>query len=95
MVGFGTNPPTRAHHRAASCPDRPAPCTHAAFDSPAANPQLLAGALVGGPDANDQYKDERSNYVTNEVACDYSAGFTGALAGLIQLLPSAAATSSV
>ncbi len=26
VVGFGNNPPTHAHHRAASCPNKPAPC---------------------------------------------------------------------
>ena len=88
MVGYGNNPPTRAHHRGASCPNRPAPCTYdSAFNSPAGNPQLLAGALVGGPpEVSDKYEDVRSNYVTNEVAFDYNAGFTGALAGLAQLL---------
>ncbi len=29
--------------------------------------------------------DARSDYVSNEVACDYNAGFSGALAGLIAL----------
>jgi hypothetical protein len=87
VVGFGANYPKKAHHRAASCPNRPAPCTYdAAFSSPADNPQLLAGALVGGPPGpQDEYEDDRSNYQTNEVAMDYNAGFTGALAGLLAL----------
>jgi hypothetical protein len=33
---------------------------------------------------NDDYIDERSNYEKNEVAIDYNAGFTAALADLIQ-----------
>ena len=45
------------------------------------NPNLLKGALVGGPDGNDNYQDSRSDYVKNEVACDYNAGFQSALAG--------------
>ncbi len=58
-------------------------CGHAAGP----NPQILYGGLVGGPNDNDSYQDKRSDYVGNEVAVDYNAGFTGALAGLIQLLP--------
>jgi endoglucanase len=38
--------------------------------------------LVGGPDSNDNYNDDRTNYVSNEVATDYNAGFQGAVAGL-------------
>ena len=88
VVGYGTNPPTHAHHRAASCLDRPAACTYDdAFNSAASDPQLLAGALVGGPaDASDAYTDARNNFQSNEPALDYNAGFTGVLAGLIQLL---------
>ena len=47
------------------------------------NPNLLYGALVGGPDENDDYEDDREDYVHNEVATDYNAGFQGALAGNI------------
>ena len=48
---------------------------------------MLYGALVGGPSsANDgaSYTDDRGNFVNNEVATDYNAGFTGALARLAQ-----------
>lgn len=41
---------------------------------------VLYGALVGGPDASDGYSDTVNDYCKNEVACDYNAGFTGALA---------------
>ncbi|KAL4451254.1 hypothetical protein ABPG77_009326 [Micractinium sp. CCAP 211/92] len=90
VVGYGNNPPVRAHHRAASCPPPPATCSYnTAFESPGPNPHVLTGALVGGPPGpSDSYQDLRSNYQTNEVAVDYNAGFTGALAGLVQLLGS-------
>ena len=42
------------------------------------------GALVGGPNANDAYDDNRNNFIQNEVATDYNGGFTGALAGLVK-----------
>jgi len=85
VVGFGNNPPVRAHHAGASCPDAPAPCGWDQLNTQNPNPHVLYGALVGGPDQNDQYNDDRNDYVKNEVACDYNSGFTGALAGKLTL----------
>jgi hypothetical protein len=84
VVGYGTNPPTQPHHRAASCPPLGQECGWNAFNNPGPNPHVLYGALVGGPDATDAYNDQRNNYVNNEVAVDYNGGFTGALAALVQ-----------
>ena len=74
VVGFGVNPPQHEHHRTA----------HGIYPSQAGDTDACAhtfyGALVGGPGANDDYTDQRSNYTVNEVACDYNAGFTSALA---------------
>ncbi|MEV4489714.1 glycoside hydrolase family 9 protein [Micromonospora coxensis] len=77
VIGFGTNPPRNPHHRTA----------HGSWwDSqtvPAETRHVLYGALVGGPSAaNDAYTDSRSDYVMNEVATDYNAGFTSALVRL-------------
>ena len=85
VVGFGNNPPQRPHHGSSSCPNRPAPCGWSDYNSRNPNPQPLYGALVGGPDSNDNYADVRSDYVKNEVACDYNAGFQSAVAALRQL----------
>jgi endoglucanase len=79
MVGFGVNPPKNPHHRTAhgSWTDQ--------ITFPTDSRHTLYGALVGGPSsANDAYTDDRSNYTSNEVATDYNAGFTGALARLAQ-----------
>ncbi len=79
VVGFGTNPPKNPHHRTAhgSWTDQ--------LTFPVESRHVLYGALVGGPSsANDAYTDDRTNYVNNEVATDYNAGFTGALARLAQ-----------
>jgi len=46
---------------------------------------VLYGALVSGPDENDNYKDLREEYIYNEVTLDYNAGFQSAVAGLKQL----------
>lgn len=45
------------------------------------SPNQLDGAMVGGPGRNDDYQDRRGDYVKNEVACDYNAGFHSAAAG--------------
>nr|AMH40381.1 glycoside hydrolase family 9 [Ramulus artemis] len=85
LVGFGSKYPTHCHHRAASCPDAPAKCDWTQYSTTSPNPQVLTGALVGGPGANDDYTDVRSDYVHNEVDTVYNAGFQGVLATLIEL----------
>ncbi|KAK3871811.1 hypothetical protein Pcinc_023060 [Petrolisthes cinctipes] len=52
---------------------------------PRPQPHTLYGALVGGPTQAGDYEDDRNNYINNEVACDYNAAFTGALAALVEL----------
>jgi hypothetical protein len=76
VVGFGENSPQNPHHRGAHG------STTNNINDPVDNRNVLVGALVGGPSApNDNaYTDDRTNYITNEVALDYNAGFTGALA---------------
>ncbi|KAK7481400.1 hypothetical protein BaRGS_00027356 [Batillaria attramentaria] len=86
-IGYGSKYPLQPHHRAASCPDPPAPCSEADnlhVDAP--SPHILYGGLVGGPIYNDGYNDTREDYVHNEVALDYNAGFQSALAGLMPLV---------
>ena len=60
VVGMGNNPPKFVHHRSASCPDSTEPvgsnqptCDFTQFNSQSPNPQILKGALAGGPDSND------------------------------------------
>lgn len=76
LIGFGEDYPQNPHHRTA----QGSYCNN--MNEPAWERHTLYGALVGGPDASDGYTDEVSNYTTNEVACDYNAGFTGLLAKL-------------
>nr|AFD33365.1 endoglucanase [Macrotermes barneyi] len=85
VVGFGNNPPTHPHHGSSSCPPAPAVCDWSTYSSPDPNYNVLTGALVGGPDENDNYVDDRNDYVHNEVACDYNAGFQSAVAALVTL----------
>ena len=46
-------------------------------------PWTLYGALVGGPDQFDKYTDSRGDYIANEVATDYNAGFQSACAIIV------------
>eukprot|EP01132_Coremiostelium_polycephalum_P002079 gene2079-2565_t len=77
VVGHGPKHPINPHHRAAH---------HSTTNNiavPKDNTYLLVGALVGGPGQGDEYADDRTDYIKNEVACDYNAGFVGALAALV------------
>lgn len=85
VVGYGVDPPQRPHHRASSCPSPPASCQDGwAQSQPGPNPHVLFGALVGGPAQDGTYVDDRMDYIHNEVACDYNAAFTGALAAMVE-----------
>ncbi|MDQ2085549.1 glycoside hydrolase family 9 protein [Herbivorax sp. ANBcel31] len=79
VVGFGENPPKRPHHRTA----------HGSWADSQSIPEqhrhTLYGALVGGPDSSDSYTDDIADYVSNEVACDYNAGFVGLLAKMYEM----------
>ena len=81
VCGFGENPPLRPHHRTA----------HGSWDDqigdPEPNRHTLWGALVGGPASADDFDwaDDRGDWIANEVACDYNAGFTAALARMAQV----------
>ena len=84
VCGFGTNPPQRPHHRSSSCPDS-GTCDWNDFNNPGANPHILYGALVGGPqyESSDTISDRRDDFVESEVATDYNAGFQSTVAGLL------------
>ncbi len=90
VVGFGQNAPIDPHHRAAHA------SSEHNINSPAHNTYELTGALVGGPKSQDDYDyaDDRTDYQANEVATDYNAGFSGALAGLYALSAPKSASDS-
>ena len=85
VVGYGFNYPKQPHHRSSSCPTTGS-CGWPQKDADGPNPQILYGALVGGAkDAQGDYTDKRGDYIANEVAIDYNAGFQSALAGLLSM----------
>ncbi|KAJ1392486.1 Six-hairpin glycosidase superfamily [Sesbania bispinosa] len=90
LVGYGSNFPQRVHHRGASIESYRGNkgfigCTQGYdnwYGRHEPNPNKLIGALVGGPDSKDQFKDDRRNYIQTE-ACTYN---TAALVGVFARL---------
>ncbi|CAN8318453.1 unnamed protein product [Cochlearia groenlandica] len=90
MVGVGTNYPKRPHHRAASIVSLHKNGTHMTctegfsewFNNPAPNPNVLVGAIVGGPDENDAFGDARTDFQHSEPAPVTAAPFVGVLAAI-------------
>ncbi|KAM4123038.1 hypothetical protein ACJW30_01G130400 [Castanea mollissima] len=87
MVGFGEKYPQHVHHRGSSLPSIHAHPDHIACNngfqylySSSPNPNVLAGAIVGGPDNRDSFSDDRNNYQQAEPATYINAPFVGALA---------------
>ncbi|XP_047075408.1 endoglucanase 20-like [Lolium rigidum] len=88
MVGFSDMFPMRIHHRGSSIPSikvlsRTVPCKEG-FSSwlPTSdpNPNIHVGAIVGGPDGNDQFSDSRGDSSHSEPATYINAAFVGACA---------------
>ncbi|WP_132702569.1 glycoside hydrolase family 9 protein [Reinekea marinisedimentorum] len=77
QIGYSDYYPVKPHHRTAH-----GAWANSISSNPTDNRHILVGALVGGPDSNDDYEDDRSDYYLNEVTTDYNAGFTGAAARL-------------
>ncbi len=77
IVGYDLeNGASHPHHRAAHGSKT------LSMDDPVDQTHVLWGALVGGPDSDDYHVDITKDYIYNEVAVDYNAGFVGAAAGL-------------
>lgn len=85
LVGYGTNYPTHVHHRGASIPSisllQPTVGCVQGYDTwynrPQGNPNVLHGALVGGPDKNDGFSDDRSSYEQTEPTLSGCAPLIG------------------
>ncbi|KAF3340629.1 endoglucanase 3 isoform X2 [Carex littledalei] len=89
MVGYGLKFPERIHHRGSSLPSKAShpvriSCStgFSALYSGAPNPNLLTGAVIGGPDAQDRFTDQRNDYAHSEPATYINAPLVGALAYL-------------
>ncbi|KAA8533846.1 hypothetical protein F0562_031363 [Nyssa sinensis] len=87
MVGYGNKFPQRIHHRGSSLPSIDEHPQHidckggtAYFSSNNPNPNLLIGAVVGGPDINDSYADSRPDFAQSEPTTYINAPLVGLLA---------------
>ena len=79
VVGYADNSPKRVHHRTA----------HGSWKNaekiPDLNRHVLYGALAGGPKQDGSYNDDRGDYINNEVATDYNAGYTAMLCKMLDV----------
>ncbi|MDO5558879.1 MAG: glycoside hydrolase family 9 protein [Oscillospiraceae bacterium] len=73
VVGYSDISAKYPHHRAAS--------GLSVCEDPGEQRYVLYGALVGGPDLDDNHIDVTSDWIYNEVTIDYNAAFVGACAG--------------
>nr|QCQ73710.1 endo-(1,4)-beta-D-glucanase [Litchi chinensis] len=87
MVGYGDKYPQRIHHRGSSLPsikDHPQfiSCKEGSiyFNSTNPNPNVLVGAIVGGPGEDDVYVDDRVDFRKSEPTTYINAPFVGVLA---------------
>ncbi|CAN1240589.1 Endoglucanase 8, partial [Linum grandiflorum] len=86
MVGYGERYPQRIHHRGSSLPSvraHPAriQCKEGSryFLSPNPNPNLLVGAVVGGPNVTDAFPDSRPFFQESEPTTYINAPLVGLL----------------
>ncbi|XP_074338025.1 endoglucanase 24-like [Apium graveolens] len=87
MVGYSNYFPQRIHHRGSSLPslkDHPQSigCKEGSiyYNSSGPNPNVLVGAVVGGPGEDDTYEDDRADFRKSEPTTYINAPFVGALA---------------
>ncbi|CDP04712.1 unnamed protein product [Coffea canephora] len=77
LVGYGSTSPRRVHHRGASIEG-----FQNWFRRQDPNPNVLVGALVGGPDEDDQFSDHRGNFRESEPCTYNTAPLVGIFAKL-------------
>ncbi|KAI7892731.1 Six-hairpin glycosidase-like protein [Mucor mucedo] len=91
VVGFGDNYPSKPYHKSSynSYIDYPMrgqfqDKVEDDFSQSKTNQRfILYGAVEGGPNIDDTWYDDRSNYEYSEVTQDYNSAWSGAIAGLI------------
>lgn len=85
IVGYGQKYPIHVHHRGASLTSihvlqSTIGCVEGFenwYRRPEANPNIIYGALVGGPNENDEFIDDRSNYEQTEPTISGTAPLFG------------------
>ncbi|MCO5570467.1 hypothetical protein L7F22_024189 [Adiantum nelumboides] len=95
LVGYGGRYPQQVHHRGASMPSvkvspQPMGCTEGFATwcgSAGPNPNVIVGALVGGPDSQDNYDDDRGRYQQSEPTTTSIGPLVGLFARLAATVP--------
>ncbi|XP_051119829.1 endoglucanase 12 [Andrographis paniculata] len=86
VVGYGSKYPRQVHHRGASIPKNSVKysCKDGFqwLNSRKPNPNTIIGAMVGGPDRFDHFKDLRRNHSYTEPTLAGNAGLVAALVSL-------------
>ncbi|XP_026433542.1 endoglucanase 25-like, partial [Papaver somniferum] len=86
VVGYGQRYPKYVHHRAASIPKKKIKYTCEGGwkwrDTKKPDPNTIIGAMVGGPDKHDGFRDVRSSYYYTEPTLAGNAGLVAALVAL-------------
>lgn len=87
MIGYGNRYPRQIHHRGASSPSitthpRAIKCSEGwnVFASPNPDPNILVGAVIGGPNIDDRFIGGRTNASETEPTTYINAPFVGLLA---------------
>ncbi|KFK30485.1 hypothetical protein AALP_AA7G267500 [Arabis alpina] len=90
MIGYGDRYPQQVHHRGSSIPSRMVHPTAfgcvqgwSIFSSPNPNPNILVGAVIGGPDVDDKFIGGRTNASETEPTTYINAPFVGQRSGHI------------
>jgi Glycosyl hydrolase family 9 len=87
VVGLGERFPLAPHSREGFCAMDmdPKDCSYNLwFQEDAANPQIVVGAIVAGPNTEDQYQDSRSDR-SSAIAIDFQSSFVSALTAAVTL----------
>ncbi|TXG56902.1 hypothetical protein EZV62_018215 [Acer yangbiense] len=93
IIGYGQKYPIHVHHRGSSIASvftlhSTVGCVQGFetwYRRPQANPNILYGGLVGGPDQNDNFYDDRSNYEQTEPTLAGGAPLVGLFSKLHSL----------
>ncbi|VYS65355.1 unnamed protein product [Arabidopsis thaliana] len=87
MIGYGNRYSRQIHHRGASSPSitthpTPIKCSEGwnIFSSPNPDPNVLVGAVIGGPNIDDKFVGGRTNASETEPTTYINAPFVGLLA---------------
>lgn len=92
LVGYGSKYPKHVHHRGASIP-KPTKRSNrtqytcnggwwAWYHTTKSNPNVIKGAMVGGPYKSDKFKDDREDHGSTEPTLTGNAGLVAALVSL-------------